>query len=82
MAKRKNKRLESRNENARRVRDFIQEYHDESGLSPSMDEIAEACFMCRSTVLRYLDLLEAWEHLTRQPGVPRSIRLLKGGRHL
>jgi DNA-binding IclR family transcriptional regulator len=82
MSKRKNQRLENRNANARRVLDFVRKYDHETGLSPCMEEIAEACFMSRSSVLRYLDLLEAWEHLTRQPGVPRSIRLLKGGRHL
>lgn len=82
MAKRKNKRRQARDENARRVLTFIREFDAETGFSPSMDEIAEGCFLSRSSVLRYLDLLEAWEHLTRQPGVPRSIRLLKGGRHL
>ena len=77
MSKRKQARIQARKETARRVYEFIREFKKaEYGLSPSFEEIAEACFMSRSSVLHYLDWLEAWGKITRTPGMPRSIALI------
>jgi DNA-binding MarR family transcriptional regulator len=55
---------------------FILEYMEaHNGLAPSQREIAEACFLVRSAVLRHLDRLEAWARIIREPGKARSIRL-------
>ena len=72
-------RLAERNDTARRVFNFIQAFFTEYGHSPSMEEIAVACFFSRTTVLRYLDYLEAKGCITRTPGLPRSIALLEEG---
>ena len=71
-----------RKENARRILTFIRKYDAETGLSPTIVEIAAGCYMSRSNVVRYLDWLEAWGFLTRIPHVPRSIVLLKTNRRL
>jgi repressor LexA len=63
-------------ENLNRVYDFIRRYKQEYGYPPSLREIAAACYLGRSTVLRYLDRLEIQGRLTRTSGVPRSIQLL------
>ena len=54
---------------------FIQLYIQENGYSPSLREIAVGCFLGRSTVLRYLDKLEAKGRITRAEGKARSISL-------
>ncbi len=63
------------NENTKQVYEYIRDYYDANGFAPSLDEIADACYLSRSTVVRYLDRLEAWGLVTRQPGVPRSLIL-------
>jgi repressor LexA len=54
---------------------FIQTYIQENGYSPSLREISEGCYLGRSTVLRYLDKLEAKGRITRAEGKARSISL-------
>jgi SOS-response transcriptional repressor LexA len=71
-----NQRRAERDIIASRVLAFIKGYMAQQGISPSMNEIAAACYLSRSNVARYLDLLEAWGHIARKPGVPRSISLL------
>lgn len=56
---------------------FIVEYIEMHGISPSQREIAEGCYLVRSSVLRYLDRLEAWGRILRDPNKARSIRLPK-----
>lgn len=59
-----------------RVYDFIREYRDEQDISPTYKEIAEGCFIAKSTVEKFLIQLEADQRITRKRGVPRSIRLV------
>jgi SOS-response transcriptional repressor LexA len=80
--KRLSRRDEQREANAERVLAFIRAYWAEHGIAPSMGEIGAACYLARSSVLRYLDLLEARGHIWRYPGVPRSIVLLDNKRRL
>jgi SOS-response transcriptional repressor LexA len=54
---------------------FIQIYIHENGYSPSLREISDGCYLGRSTVLRYLDKLEAKGRITRTEGRARSISL-------
>ena len=54
---------------------FIVAYIQEHGISPSQREIAEGCYLVRSSVLRHLDKLEAWGRIIRDPNKARSIRL-------
>ena len=55
--------------------DFIQNYIHENGYSPSLREISDGCYLGRSTVLRYLDKLEAKGRIVRTMGRARSIAL-------
>lgn len=65
------------NENLDRVYTFICEFiSDNEGLSPTLREIADGCFITRSNVTRYLDKLEGQGRIRREPGLPRSIRLV------
>lgn len=59
------------------VYDFIADYIQHEGISPSQREIAEGCFITPPTVLRYLDLLEAQNRIHRIRGVARSIHLVQ-----
>lgn len=54
---------------------FIQQYIANEGIAPSQREIAEACYLAPSAVLRHLDRLEAWGWIIRQPSKARSIRI-------
>jgi repressor LexA len=67
---------------ARQVYDFVCDFTEDTGFSPSMKEIAEACYLSRSSVVRYLDLLEAWDYVWREPGRPRSIGIIDPDRRL
>ncbi len=64
------------NDTTEAVYNFIVEYmKGHNGLGPSQREIADACFIVRSGVLRHLDKLEAWGRIVREPGKARNIRL-------
>ena len=52
---------------------FIREYIHENGYSPSLREISDGCYLGRSTVMRYLDKLEARGRISRAIGKARSI---------
>jgi SOS-response transcriptional repressor LexA len=54
---------------------FIQQYIMDEGMAPSQREIAKACYLAPSAVLRHLDRLEAWGWIIRQPNKARSIRI-------
>jgi DNA-binding MarR family transcriptional regulator len=56
------------------IADYIEKY---DGHSPSQKEIAEACFLPRGSVYNYLNRLEIEGRIYREPGVHRSIRLIK-----
>jgi SOS-response transcriptional repressor LexA len=75
MSKVKSARQRERMEIARCVLAAIRAYIEEHGHSPSLTEIAAACFISRTTVLRYLDLLEARGCIKRTPAMARSISL-------
>lgn len=57
--------------------DFIEGYIRDQGYPPSLREIASACYLGRSTVLRYLSKLEAQGRITRKDGKARTITLIK-----
>ena len=57
--------------------DFIEGYIRDHRYPPSLREIAAACYLGRSTVLRYLAKLEAQGRITRMEGKARSIALVK-----
>jgi len=59
------------------VYNFIRTYIEQRGFSPSLREIAAGCFLGHSTIIRYLDRLEAMGYITRELGVARSIRLTR-----
>lgn len=62
------------------VYNFVQRYIDQHHYAPSQREIARACFMGKSTVLRCLDKLEAKGLISREPGRARGIGLLQNER--
>lgn len=59
------------------VYEFIVTYIHEHATNPSLREIADACYIGRSTTYRFLDKLEAQGRIVREPGQARSIRLPK-----
>lgn len=66
----------SDNETSAQVYDFIQGFFAEHGYSPTLREIARACYMSTTTVVRYLDKLCAAGRISRELQKPRSIALL------
>lgn len=66
----------SDNETSNNVYDFIRGFFAEHGYSPTLREIANACFMSTTTVVRYLDKLCAAGRISRELQRPRSIALL------
>jgi SOS-response transcriptional repressor LexA len=58
-----------------RVYRFIHGFIDERGFPPSQREIAEGCYMARSSVQRHLDVLEAKGLIEREIGMARSLSL-------
>jgi DNA-binding MarR family transcriptional regulator len=56
---------------------FIATYIHQHSNSPSLREIADACYLGRSTTYRFLDKLEAQGRILREPGQARNIRLPK-----
>ncbi len=59
------------------VYDFVSSYIREHSNSPSLREIADACYIGRSTTYRFLDKLEAQGRIMRELGQARNIRLPK-----
>ena len=57
------------------VYDFIRDFFAEYGYSPTLREIAVACYMSTTTVVRYLDKLCADGRISRELQKPRSIAL-------
>ncbi len=55
---------------------FIQDYMQREGSAPTIREIAEACYLGRSTVQRHLDRLAAWGWIIQRPGRARGIVLV------
>lgn len=59
------------------VYQFICDYHKEHGMAPTLREIGIGCFLARGSVVRYVDRLEAWGWIKREPGRARSILPVK-----
>ena len=68
-------------ETAKLVYDFIAAFIEREGYAPSLREIGAGCYLSLGNVVRYLDKLEAWGLVTREPGKPRSIHLLERQPH-
>lgn len=64
-------------ETTQAIYDFIRAYYRENRKSPSIREIASACYMSVGTVFRHLDRLEMTGYIEREPNQARSIVLLK-----
>jgi hypothetical protein len=61
------------------VMTYIADYRAANdGLSPTVREIADGCYISNGQAIRCLDFLQAQGKLTRQAGKARSIRLIKG----
>jgi SOS-response transcriptional repressor LexA len=56
---------------------FIQDYIHQEGIAPSIREIAEGCYLGRSTVQRHLDRLASWGWIIQRPGRARGIVVVK-----
>jgi SOS-response transcriptional repressor LexA len=56
---------------------FLVTFIDEHGYPPSYREIAEQCYVGRTSVPRYLDRLEIQGRITREIGQARSIRVVR-----
>ena len=56
---------------------FLWNYYQEHGYSPTQQEIADACYLARTSVTRHLDKLTIWGWISREDGKARAIRPLK-----
>jgi len=56
---------------------FVEQYIDEHGYSPAVRDIEKGVGYVPSLVKYYLDRLEELGHITRQPNIARSIRVIK-----
>ena len=56
---------------------FMCKFQRENGFPPSLREIAKAFYMSPSTIMRYLDKMEAQRWVTREWGKARGITLLR-----
>ncbi len=77
MPKKKMRKQDEINERIEEVYRFVCGFISEHDVSPSLQEIAEGCYMSRGNVSRYLDKLEVQRRIKRMPGTARSIALLK-----
>jgi SOS-response transcriptional repressor LexA len=59
------------------VFEFIDGHIQRYGYAPTIREISRNCFMAPSTVLRYLDIMQARGWISRKPKTARSICILK-----
>lgn len=57
------------------VYEFIRTYWQETGMSPTLREIATGCYASPSTIMRHLDRLEGMGWIMREMSKPRSIRI-------
>lgn len=62
------------------IYDTIEAYTQAHGYAPSIRDIAVACHVGKTTVVYYLDKLEAYGYLTRDFGQARSVRLTTSAR--
>jgi SOS-response transcriptional repressor LexA len=62
-------------EDTDRVYEFVRSYIKERRVAPSHREIAEGCYMSRSSVQRHLDLLAAYGKVVREVGLARGLWL-------
>jgi SOS-response transcriptional repressor LexA len=56
------------------VYQFIHDYIEENGYSPTQREISNACLMSKGNLGIYLGRLEGWGWIAREYKLPRSIR--------
>ncbi len=75
-------RLSGKAPHLKAVYDYVCDYWEKYNISPTHADIADACFLSRGTVVRYLDRLEARGLITREPNIPRSIQVVKRGYRL
>ena len=69
--------MSSQHEEARtlEVFQFIRDYIEEKGFSPTLREISVGCLMSRGNLPSYLGRLEGLGWVVREYNIPRSIRL-------
>jgi repressor LexA len=68
--------------NARRIYNYICAFSETHGYAPTITQMAQSCYMSRATVVRYLNWLEAWNYIWREPGTPRAITIIDPKRRL
>lgn len=61
----------------RTIYEFLYRYSLQDGGAPTVREIADACYIGRTTVTHHLDKLEALGWITRDPNKARGIKLLR-----
>jgi repressor LexA len=68
--------MEGLSKRQQQVYDFIETYHTENGISPSVSDIAEGLGLANSTIGTYLEALRRKNRVTRMAGVPRSLKVV------
>lgn len=59
------------------IYEYISAFIAEHDYPPTIRNIADACQLGATTVRYHLDKLEAWGWISREPGISRSLRLLR-----
>jgi len=63
--------------NAELVYAFLQRFMSLHGHPPTQKQIADACYLSKTTIARCMDKLEAWGWIQREQGTYRSLKLME-----
>jgi SOS-response transcriptional repressor LexA len=64
-------------EQQKAVYDFIERYHAERGIAPSVRNIADSLQISVTTARIYIEILKAKGYVANTEGIRRSLRIIK-----
>jgi SOS-response transcriptional repressor LexA len=64
-------------EQQKAVYDFIERYHAEQGIAPSVKDIADSLQISITTARTYIEILKAKGYVANKEGARRSLRIVK-----
>jgi SOS-response transcriptional repressor LexA len=64
-------------EQQKAVYDFIERYHEEQGIAPSVKDVADFLQISVTTARTYIEILKAKGYVTNTEGIRRSLRIIK-----
>jgi len=70
--------MEGLSKRQQEVYDYINQYHADNGISPSLADIADGLGLSNSTIATYIENLRKKGRVTSIPNIPRSLRVIQG----